>query len=136
MEQWNPIIPLNINIMKTLNFYLLLISALVFFSCDKENSRQVIYRITDSASGFNVRYLDVSGELISEKIITQSAQDVWNYSFQSEDGGIVFVSTNYKDPESAIKVQIMIDGKIYKQAASKNDTISFITVSGVVPIEE
>jgi hypothetical protein len=95
-----------------------------------------MYRITDSSSGFNVRYYDESGQLVAEKIVTQSTQDVWNYSFTSDDGGIVFVSANYKDPGSSIKVQIMVDGKIYKQAATRNDTISFVTVSGVIPIRE
>jgi len=113
-----------------------IIISLSLFSCNKETERMVVYRITDSVSGFDVRYYDQTGTLVSEKVTTQSALDVWNYSFQSEDGGIVFVSANYKDPQSAIKVQIMVDGKIYKQAASKNDTISFITVSGVIPIRE
>ncbi len=115
---------------------LLPILLLALAACEKDATRQVTYRITDSVSGFNVRYLDESGEVVSEKITTQSAQDIWEYSFQSEDGGIVFVSANYKDPGSAIKVQVKVDGKMFRQAASKNDTVSFITVSGVLPIRE
>jgi len=109
---------------------------ILLISCSKESERQVTYKIDLSISGFNVRYLDETGAIISKKITTQSTQDVWNYSFQSEDGGIVFVSADYKDPESDLRVQILIDGKVYKQAISKNDTNLFITVSGVVPIEE
>jgi hypothetical protein len=30
----------------------------------------------------------------------------------------------------------MVDGKLFRQAASKNDTIAFVTVSGVIPIRE
>lgn len=117
---------------------LIFISFLAFIciSCEKDDERQVTYRITDSVSGFDVRYWNEAGQKVTEKIITQSAQDVWEYSFLSEDGGIVFVSTNYHDPASAIKVQIMVDGKVYKQASSVNDTISFVTVSGVIPIRE
>jgi len=122
--------------MKTRHIFFLIFSILLAYSCEKEAERQVIYRITDSVSGFDVRYLNAAGEMVTEKVTTQSAQDIWNHSFTSDDGGIVFVSANYKDPESAIKVQIMVDGKVYKQAASKNDTISFITVSGVIPIRE
>lgn len=118
--------------MKKYIFILLVILA----SCEKDNIRQVSYRVTDSVSGFNIRYLDENGELISDKITTQSAQDVWQYNFESHDGEIVFISTNYKDPASSVKVQILIDGKLYRQSASKNDTISFVTVSGVVPIME
>jgi hypothetical protein len=114
-------------------FWLIL---LILASCEKDTECKVTYKITDSVSGFDVRYLNESSELITEKITTQSAQDVWNYSFTSEEGGIVFLSANYDDPGSAIKVQIYVDGKIYKQAASRNDTTSFITVSGTIPIKE
>jgi hypothetical protein len=122
--------------MRTIARFSLIFLVLFAVSCEKDTERQVVYRITDSVSGFDVRYYNESGLLVSEKITVQSAQDIWNYAFTAEDGGIVFVSANYKDPESAIKVQIMVDGKVYKQAASKNDTISFITVSGVIPIRE
>ncbi len=104
--------------------------------CEKNDERSVIYRISNSPSGFTVRYLNDSQELVTEKIVTQSAQDVWEYSFISEDGGIVFVSANYKDPAGALKVQVMVDQKLFRQASSKNDTISFVTLSGVVPIRE
>lgn len=117
--------------------YLIWIAALwLMVSCVNENDRVVTYRITDSASGFAVRYLDESGKVITQNVTVSSAQEVWNYSMISEDGGIVFVSANYKDPQSAIKVQVLIDGKIYKQSASRNDTVSFVTVSGVIPIRE
>jgi hypothetical protein len=105
-------------------------------SCEKSTEHEVEYRITESVSGFNVRYMDGAGQMFSEFITTQSAQDTWKYSFRSDEGGIVFVSANYKDPASALKVQITIDGKVYKQAASKNDTVSFITVSGIIPYSE
>jgi hypothetical protein len=117
--------------------YLITITALLFlFSCRNENDRVVTYRITDSASGFTVRYLDETGTVISKNITVNSAQEVWKYSMISDDGGIVFVSANYKDPQSAIKVQVLIDGEIYKQSATRNDTISFVTVSGVIPVRE
>ena len=62
--------------------------------------------------------------------------DVWQYSFRGNEGDIVFISADYKDPLSAIKVQVLINGKLYRQAATKNDTVSFVTVSGVIPIME
>jgi hypothetical protein len=105
-------------------------------SCEKDTGQIVTYRVSDSVSGFSIRYLDENGVLISEKITMQSAQDAWQYSFTGYDGDIVFVSANYKDPASAVKVQIQVDGKLYRQAASKNDTNTFVTVSGVIPIRE
>lgn len=115
---------------------LVIILLVILAACEKDNSRQVTYRITDSVSGFDVRYLDENRQLISEKIAVQSQQDVWQYNYTGEDGGIVFVSANYKDPASSIKVQILVDGKLFRQSASKHDTISFVTVSGVLPIRE
>ena len=118
--------------MKKYIFILILLLA----ACTKDNERQVTYRIDLSVSGFNVRYLDETGTIKSEKVTTQSAEDEWTYSFISEDGGIVFVSADYKDPESDLRVQILVDGKVYKQAISKNDTSLFVTVSGVIPYRE
>lgn len=115
---------------------IIIVSLVILFGCTKDNERQVKYVITDSVSGFTVRYLDESGQIITDMITTQSAEDKWAYEYRANDGDIVFVSANYKDPLSAIKVQIYIDGKVYKQAVSKQDTISFITISGVVPIRE
>jgi len=119
-------------------FQILIVLVLVFLasSCEKDTSREVIYRIDLSVSTFNVRYLDETGAIISEKVTPQSAEDEWIYSFTSEDGGIVFVSADYKDPESDLRVQILVDEKVYKQALSKNDTNLFITVSGVIPFRE
>lgn len=113
-----------------------LILLVIFTACEKDSSRLVSYRVTDSLSGFNVRYLDENGELVTDKITVQSALDVWQYNFESYDGEIVFISTNYKDPASSVKVQILIDGKLYRQSSSKNDTLSFVTVSGVIPFME
>jgi enterochelin esterase-like enzyme len=112
------------------------IALLFLAACEKEASREVTYRVTDSVSGFSLRYLDENGQLQSEQVNTQSAQDIWQYSYLGEDGDIVFVSTNYKDPSSSIKVQILVDGKLYRQSSSRNDTVSFVTVSGVIPIRE
>ena len=122
--------------MKNIILIIIIVPLVILFGCAKDNERQVKYLITDSVSGFTVRYLNDAGQIIADQVITQSAEDIWQYTFTSNDGDIVFVSANYKDPLSAIKAQIYIDGKVYKQAVSKQDTISFITVSGIVPLRE
>jgi hypothetical protein len=53
----------------------------------------------------------------------------------ADEGEIVFVSAIYKDINSRINVRILIDGKVYKQGASKYDTVRYVTVSGTVPFE-
>jgi hypothetical protein len=103
--------------------------------CEKNQEKKVSYLITRSASGFNVNYRTADGTLSSEQIVTESAEDRWTYDFIAEEGDIVFVSAIYKDLSSSILVQILVDGKVYKQGSSKQDTVSFVTVSGTVPYE-
>ena len=59
----------------------------------------------------------------------------WKYEFIAEEGDIVFVTAIYKDITSAITIQILVDGKVYKQGSSTQDTIRYVTVSGTVPYE-
>lgn len=108
---------------------------LFLFSCQKDREKQVSYLVTRAISGFDVNYRAADGALISEHIVTSSAQDEWKYHFTAEEGDIVFVSASYDDIASAIAVQILIDGKVYKQGSSAQDTIKFVTVSGTVPFE-
>jgi len=108
---------------------------MILFSCEKSSEKQVSYIITKSVSGFDVNYRNADGTLIQDHIISESAQDRWQYSYTAEQGDIVFVSAIYKDITSAITVQILIDGKVYKQGSSSQDTVRFVTVSGTVPFE-
>jgi len=116
---------------------IILILPLIFilFSCQKEKEKKVSYLITKSVSGFDVNYSTANGELLKEHVVTASAQDRWEYDFIAEEGDIVFVSAIYKDITSAITVQIIIDGKVYKQGSSSQDTVRYVTVSGTVPYE-
>lgn len=116
---------------------LLYILPLVFIlaSCQKDVEKQVSYRITNSVSGFHVNYRAADGSLVMKDIESASAEDVWQYSFFAREGDIVFVSAIYKDISSAIDVRILIDGKVYKQGSSNQDTVKYVTVSGTVPFE-
>lgn len=114
-------------------FYISIILLLSLTGCEKDSKHPVMYRITESDSGYDVNYRDGDGVLQSEEVITQSAEDVWSYSFEALEGDIVFVSAIYKDLNSAIKVQVFIDGKIYKEGSSVGDTTSYVVVSGTVP---
>ena len=108
---------------------------LLLISCQKTNEKQISYIVTKSISGFDVNYRTADGTLIKERVEPASAEDRWTYSYVAEVGDIVFLSTIYKDISSAINVQILIDGKVYKQGSSKYDTVSYVTVSGTVPFE-
>ena len=108
---------------------------LIMFSCQKAKEKQVSYIITNSISGFDVNYRVADGSLVKQRVEASSAQDRWQYSYTAEEGDIVFVSAIYKDISSAITVQVLIDGKVYKQGSSSQDTVRYVTVSGTVPFE-
>lgn len=119
--------------MKKLIYLLFLIS---LFACETNNEEKIItYRITDNESGFMVTYKNETGELVSEIIINNSSEDIWKYRFNATEGNIIYVSANYKDINTGIKVEILINGKVFKQSESLYDTLNFVTVSGTVPFE-
>lgn len=105
----------------------------VISSCTQQNQVKVTYETTSAISEYNLYYMTPEGDLTSDQISPESAQDVWKYSYFAEEGDIVYVSGKYGDINSALKIIIKVDGKIYKQASNEGDTLKFLTVSGVVP---
>jgi hypothetical protein len=107
--------------------------AILFASCEKREDKQIKYVATDATSGFTINYTDAGGNIQSENVEAESAQDKWQKSFVVEQGEIVYLSGKYDDPTSALKLIIYVDGKVYKQGSSVGDTVKFLTVSGVIP---
>jgi len=118
--------------MKRLILFSLLI-LLIASACEKREEKLVKYIATDAVSNFTISYRDQCGTVVTRQVQAQSEVDRWEYSFVAEQGEIVYVSGNYKDIGSALKVMILIDGKIYKQAATRGDTVRYVTASGVIP---
>jgi len=117
---------------KLISFTLILI---VLAACHKPYQKKVTYIATGAVSAYNLQYLDDQNELVNTEVIPQSAQDIWKYEFMSDQGEIVYINGDYKDINSALKIQLLIDGKVYKQAETTGDTIKVLVVSGVVPYE-
>ena len=113
---------------------LIILSAflLVLIACNKNNQVKVSYEATGAISSYSVNYLE-NGLMQEITVNPQSAQYSWNHSFIGEQGDIVYISGKYNDPNSALKMMIKIDGKIYKQASNQGDTLKYLVVSGVVP---
>ncbi len=112
---------------------ILLLVLIIMVSCEKENEKQVKYLITDSVSNYEVSYQDENGDLINKSVSVESKEDKWIYEFTGKEGQIVYVSAIYKDINSGIDVKILIDGKVYKEAQSLYDTLSYVVVSGTIP---
>ena len=118
---------------KLISFILILVVALT--ACHKPYQKKVTYITTGAISAYNLQYLDDQNELVNTEVIPQSEQDIWKYEYMSDQGEIVYINGNYKDINSALKIQLLIDGKVYKQAETTGDTIKVLVVSGVVPYE-
>jgi hypothetical protein len=108
---------------------------LLLSSCNKTNQKKVTYMATGAVSAYNLQYLNDQSVLITASVEPQSAQDVWKYDFMSDEGEIVYISGIYKDINSALKIQLLVDGKVYKQGATQGDTLKYLVVSGVVPYD-
>jgi hypothetical protein len=102
-------------------------------SCTKNNQVEVSYETTGAISEYNLYYLD-NGTMQQTVVRPESAQDKWNFRYVGEEGDIVYVSGKYSDPNSSLKIMIKVNGKVYKQASNQGDTLRYLTVSGVVPI--
>lgn len=117
--------------MKKLIF--LSIILICFSACEKRETKRIEYIATDAVSAYTITYQSEAGVVVTESVEANSPTDKWKYAYMAEQGDIVYVSGNYKDIGSALKVMILIDGKVYKQAATRGDTVRYVTVSGVVP---
>ena len=106
----------------------------VLLSCEKERQEvKVKYKISNAYSLTEIDYRNSDGTIINEKIDFESIEDVWSYSYTDKRGEIVYLSTRYTDSTSSVNVQIVVDGKVYKQGSSNNEPNKYITVSGTIP---
>lgn len=121
--------------MKKIVVFLLSVG-LFMTSCEQSADTKITYVATDAISAYNLQFMTDQGGLQSETINPESAQDQWKYEYLAEEGDIVYVSGNYNDLQSALKIMILINGKVYKQASNEGDTLKYLTVSGTVPYQE
>ncbi len=114
---------------------LIVIFASTLTSCQKQNTVSVKYLISKASSTYDLQYKDQNGSLLEIEVNPNSGEDIWEYSFISEEGEVVYISTKYFDTNSSINMQILIDGKVFKQTEEIGDPLKYIVVSGVVPIK-
>jgi hypothetical protein len=118
--------------MKKVSF--ILFAFLLFFACNKEGETIVVqYKANNGYSNTEIKYRNADGVLVSESVNFVVGEDVWTYSFDGKKGDIVFVSARYYDPNSSISLQILLDGKVYKEGTSNNETDDILTISGTIP---
>lgn len=107
---------------------------IILTACDKEREEvKVKYEISNAYSPIEVNYRNSDGNIIAETIDLDSVEDVWSYNYTDNRGEIVYISSRYTDSTSSVNVQILVDGKVYKQGSSNNEPNKYITVSGTIP---
>jgi len=114
---------------------LITLIVLILTSCTKNTEVEVTYEATGAISEYILYYRDAGGVVQNEVVKPESAQDIWKINFTGEQGDIVYLSGKYSDPNSALKLMIKVDGKVYKQASNEGETLKFLTVSGTIPFD-
>jgi hypothetical protein len=104
-------------------------------SCTKQDEKKVIYRASNAVSEYTVQYYDAGNNLQTVNVYPESTQDIWQKEVIKNEGDIVYLSGKYNDINSALKLQILIDGKVFKQTASSGDTLKYLVVSGTIPFD-
>jgi len=109
---------------------------LILSACGKDDEKvNVSYKVSNAFADTEVSYRNNSTQIITELIEFESGEDVWNYNMQLQRGEIVYLSAMYQDTASSVKIQILVDGKVYKQGSSNNEPEKYIIVSGTIPFK-
>ncbi len=109
----------------------------MFFACEKQAYKvKITYRILNFEDGFTVYYKHNSDTLYKEVISgSYTLATPWKKEFYSEPGEIVYVSMLDTTIDSYSRVQILVNGKIYKEKARTNDRFKPVVTSGIIPFE-
>ena len=115
-------------------FFYLSVVFLLVSACDKENENVAVsYKVSNAYADTEISYRNDDAQIITETVGFESAEDVWTYSMDLKRGDIVYLSAIYSDTASSVKLQILVDGKVFKEGSNNNDPGKYLTVSGSIP---
>ena len=115
-------------------FLALVICFVLMTACEKENdSVQVEYRVVNGYSETGISWRGCNEIMHTTDYLFTGAADTWNQKIEVSPGQIVYLAGIYHDTASAVTLQIMIDGKLFRQKSSKNEPGKYLVVSGTVP---
>jgi len=113
--------------------YIMFLATLMLLGCTRNTMIKVEYQASEITYPYTIKYLNGDGRLIQQTINPVSQEDIWTYSLLLNEGSIVYLSGIYKNSNASLRLTIKVDGKIYKEGYSQNDTLNYLVVSGVVP---
>jgi hypothetical protein len=115
-------------------FIYIFVLVFLVMACDKdEQSVHVTYRLSNSISDTDLFYRNIDGQIVKETVLIEGEEDVWTKPLEMNNGDIVYLSAIYYDSISSVKIQILVDGKVYKEASSNMVSEKYVTISGTVP---
>lgn len=107
---------------------------LMLSACEKDDENVMIsYKVSNAYADTDISYRNIDAQIITETIEFESAEDIWNYSMELKRGDIVYLSAIYHDTTSSVKLQILVDGKVFKEGSNNNEPGKYLTVSGSIP---
>jgi hypothetical protein len=117
--------------------FLSLLMVIAFYACEKQSDQvKVTYRIVNFENGFTVYYKNLSDTLLRENVEgSYTLATPWKNEFMAEPGDIVYISMTDTTLESYSKVQILINGKVYKEKSRTSDRFMPVVVSGIIPFD-
>lgn len=120
--------------MKTKRIVYPVLILVLISGCVKEpDPVRVSYRISQAYAPVEISYRDHIGNQQTRTVSFESILDTWQESLSMQPGEIVYLSAFYSDSLSSVKVQILTNGKVYKEAASVREPDKYLIVSGVIP---
>ena len=115
-------------------FIYIFVLVFIVMACEKDEQQvNVTYRLSNAIADNDLSYRNIDGQIINETIPIESLQDVWSKPLEMKEGDIVYLSAIYYDSTSSVKVQILVDGKVYKEGSSNQKPETYVTVSGTIP---
>lgn len=112
----------------------LAISLMILSGCEIDReSVPVVYKVSGAVSAVSIEFRDQDGNLQHDSLFFTSTADIWQTSVENRRGEIVYLSGSYADTTGSVKLMILLDGKIYKQASSMYEPGKVIVVSGSIP---
>ena len=115
-------------------FIYIIVLVIFAMACEKDEQQvNVTYRLSNAIAETELSYRNIDGQIIAETVQIESLEDVWTKSQEMNKGDIVYLSAIYYDSTSSVKIQILIDGKVYKEGSNSNSPEEYLTISGTIP---
>jgi len=115
-------------------FIYIFVLVFITLACEKDEQQvNVTYRLSNAIANTELSYRNVDGQIMTETVQIESIEDVWTNALEVNRGDIVYLSAIYSDSTSSVKIQILIDGKVYKEGSSNQKPEEYLTISGSIP---